>query len=161
MSSVHFRIQNGREDRSTRPILNHFIPTIFYTLNFFKIPSQALKQDIEQQEPLYEEIMAVNKLLITAYDASEYNKPKEQGNVSALTNRWTALKSDVDDRLGKLNELKDSVDGILEKIKPVEEVIEQVEKTLEDQESVGNDKDKADDQLEELEVSESTRPSYF
>lgn len=86
-------------------------------------------------------------------EAAEDDTDNVKDEVDSITERYNKLKADIDERWDKYSALKDKLNTVDEQIAPVEETITCCEQALDNQEPVGLDKDRANEQMSELDVS--------
>ena len=111
---------------------------------------KIIKKDIDAHKPDYEAIISVHKPLVTAAEDDVVDIEEE---VKKTTERWVNLNTDFDSQWNELNNICRNLDNVDEQIAPVEEFMTQCEQTLEELEPVGDDKEKAKNQLDKLDVS--------
>ncbi len=110
---------------------------------------QELVKDVDEHKPKLEKLKERSNTLT---DASEVDEETIDSSVEDVTERYDRLTECVDDRLGKLNKLQDTVRQYKENIKPVEELFEKVEVVITEQPSYGIDGEKIKKEISKIEV---------
>ena len=108
-----------------------------------------MEKSINAEKSTYDSFMNISKSLI---DLAEGDGELVEAGVDNIEKRWDNISGQCEGKLEKLNDIDHQLNEMNKQILPVEEFITFCQQTFCNQTPIGIDKDKAHDQLAELDV---------